>query len=152
MIPFKWNQSVHQEEHRVDPINIVKVSLSIFDWEKNVAFHTNSNDIWTVSIWHEIYHLPAGRVLTDCLLPTITLFERMKPLATPMLVIKSVMKKKRVWWYTFPQQDFLLFEKCCSHDPEWTRETHPLGQTTFSRCPFTYFGAIISNTMFHLTS
>ena len=55
-----------------------------------LLFHTNSDEIQTLSFWGEIQHSPAGRRAV-CLLPTINIFERMLPLATPKLVIKSVM-------------------------------------------------------------
>ena len=88
-----------------------------------------------------------GRVLSGCFLPTITLFERMFAIGdheAGYKVCDGILSLNN----TFPY----LVEECCSHHPEWTEETHPLGKKTSSRYPFTYFSAIISNTMFHLAS
>ena len=87
-----------------------------------------------------------GRVLSHCLLPSITLFDR-------MLTIGDTEAGYKVCDGVFSLNNSFscLVEKCCHH-PEWTGETRPSGQGTYSRCPFTYFGTIISNTMFLLAS
>ena len=77
-----------------------------------------------------------GRVLSR-LLPSITLFER-------MLTFGNTEADYKVCDGVFSLNKCFscLVEKCCSQHPELTGETHSLGQTTSSRCPFTFFGAL----------
>ena len=81
------------------------MSLSIFERESNVAFLLLSTEI-LMKIRHFPYEMKyiiflVERVLSRCLLPSITLFERMLTIGNTEAVIKCVI------WY-FPQEQFLL--------------------------------------------
>lgn len=137
-------------------INVVKMRLSILDRGMNVK------DTWLLS-WLLSTQIPMkirqcpiemkniifllGRVLSGCLLPSITLFERMFSVGDT-----KAGNKQRDGVVSLSKSFSLLVQVCCSHHPEWAEETHPSGKATSFRHPVIYLGTNISNLMFHLAS
>ena len=76
-----------------------------------------------------------ARVLSACLLPCISLSERMFSIGDTKAAYKD-----SDGVLSLINGVSCLAGECCSHHPEWTGETHPSGQTTSSRYPFTSFG------------